>query len=508
MLRSLRLKLALLYFVSALGIVILLAAGTYIMLNRFFIQQVDLALQYKMAAQFKLYGLPLPAELENAENLWLDENPHATQVDLNTPVLPSLTASPEPSRTATKQPMIVVGSGDHESDGEADEEGHAEIEGDGELQLTQEPVEGGGPEQESEVLDETSHLADDVFDGRLSSIFIVPISTPIGASTGAQQVYSPIDEDVDASIQALAFGYDLRTVQLSDETNVRLLTYRTNGSGVPTVIQLARLLDDQDRLLQLYLFGLLLLGFIASLAISILSWYLSGRSIEPAQKAWDQQQLFISNASHELRTPLTLIRANADYAIRSGKPQVRVSALKDVLGEVDYMNHLVDDLLLLSRLDTHRLILDRQEVNVDLLLREISRQASLIARKQGVRIVNRKSDCVIIGDTDRIRQVVVSLIDNALRYTASGGVIELGAVQKAGSIDLYVKDNGSGIAPEHLEKLFERFYQVPGTNLPGTRNNGLGLSIAKALVEAQGGNIRIESQVGRGTTVWLSMSPK
>ncbi len=105
--------------------------------------------------------------------------------------------------------MIVIGSGDHESDGEDDEDGVAEIEGDGEIQLTQEPVEVGVPEQESEELDEPPHLDEDAFDGRLSSIFIVPISTPIGTSTGAQQAASPIDEDVDASIQALAFGYDL-----------------------------------------------------------------------------------------------------------------------------------------------------------------------------------------------------------------------------------------------------------------------------------------------------------
>lgn len=503
MLRSLRLKLALLYFVSALGIVVLLAAGTYIMLNRFFIQQVDLALHYKMAAQFKLYGLPLPAELENAENIWLDENPHATPVAMQSPVLPSLTASHEPTPTATKQPMIVIASGDHESDGDDDEDG-GEIASAGEIQLTQEPVGEGVTEE----LYAPPHLEEDSFDGRLSSIFIVPISTPVGTNTGVQQAASPIVEDVDASIHALAFGYDLRTVRLSDETNVRLLTYRTNGSGTPNVIQIGRLLDDQDRLLQLYLIGLLLLGFTASLIVSILSWYLSGRSIKPAQKAWDQQQLFISNASHELRTPLTLIRANADYALRSGKPRVQVSALKDVLGEVDYMNHLVDDLLLLSRLDTHRLVLDRKKLNVDLLLREISRQATLIARNQGIRIVLLKSGCAITGDPDRIHQVLLSLIDNALRYTVSGGVIELGAVQKAGMIDLYVRDNGSGIAPEHLEKLFERFYQVPGSNAPGTRNNGLGLSIAKALVEAQGGKIRIESQIGQGTTVWLSMPLK
>ena len=496
MLRSLRWKLALLYFSSALGIVVLLAAGTYAMLDRFFIQQVDLALQYKMASQFKLYGLSLPMELKNAEKLWLAENPHATPVVSQTHAIPTLTPTPEPSTTAIVRPLIVISSD------EADSEGSDDNEETGTTGESQQETEG------TEGTEEAPHLDDDNFDGRLSSIFIVPISTPQGIIAGMQPVTSPIDEDIDASVRAISLGYDLRTVRLPDGTHARLLTYRTSGNDVPAVIQIGRLLDDQDRLLQLYLIGLLILGVIASLMISILSWYLSGRSIKPAQKAWDQQQLFISNASHELRTPLTLMRANADYALKTGKARVKVTALREVLGEVDYMSHMVDDLLLLSRLDTRRLKLERTEMSVDVLFQEITQRVEITARDRGVRISMKDSKCKIVGDPDRTRQVILNLIDNALRFTTAGGVIELGAVQKTGMVDLYVRDNGSGIAPQLLEKLFDRFYQVPNSNLPGTRNNGLGLSIAKALVEAQGGKIRLESQVGQGTTVWISMPMK
>jgi signal transduction histidine kinase len=490
MLRSLRLKLALLYFGSALGIVVFLAAGTYIMLNRFFMQQVDLALQYKMAAQFKLYGLSLPTELENAEKLWLDENSHTGPIITETLNYPTPTATPKPPSISTKQPLIIAGSADDDSESD---------DGEGEIETSV------GSEEESGESEGSLHQEEDSFDGRLSSIFIVPVSTPMGTTSGVQQIASPIDEDIDASMHALSLGYDIRSIHLSDGTHARLLTYRTSGNGIPTVIQIGRLLDDQDRLLQLYLIGLIFLGFSASLIISILSWYLSGRSIRPAQKAWDQQQLFISNASHELRTPLTLMRANADYALKTGKTRVQVTALKEVLGEVDYMDHLVDDLLLLSRLDTNRLVLDRKEMEVDILLQEIVQKTAIITRDRGFRIVTKESGCKIVGDQDRIRQVIMILIDNALRFTTSGGLIELGAVQKAGMVDIYVKDNGSGIAEKHLEKLFERFYQVPGANVPGTHNNGLGLSIAKALVEAQGGKMWMESQLGQGTTVWLSM---
>jgi two-component system sensor histidine kinase CiaH len=492
MLKSLRWKLALLYFSSALGIVVLLAAGTYAMLDRFFTQQVDLALQYKMASQFKLYGLSLPVELKNAERLWLAENPHTSPVIGQIQMVPTLMTTSEPSVIVIGRPLIGTSSDATDSDGDENE-------------VTRTT---GEPQKESEGTEEAPHQDDDSFDGRLSSIFIVPIPTPQGMIVGSQPATAPIDEDIDASVRAMSLGYDLRTVSLPDGTHARLLTYRTSGNDVPAVIQIGRLLDDQDRLLQLYLIGLLVLGFIASLMISILSWYLSGRSIKPAQKAWDQQQLFISNASHELRTPLTLMRANADYALKTGKPRVKVTALREVLGEVDYMSHMVDDLLLLSRLDTRRLKLDHTEISVDLLLQEIAQRVVITARDRDVRISTIGSGCKIVGDPDRTRQVILNLIDNALRFTTAGGVIELGAVQRAGMVDLYVRDNGSGIAPQLLEKLFDRFYQVPNSNLSGTRNNGLGLSIAKALVEAQGGKMRLESQVGQGTTVWISMPKK
>ncbi len=491
MLRTLRWKLALLYFGSALGIIILLAAGTYFMLERFFIQQVDLALQYKMAGQFKQYGLSLPIELQSAERLWMVENPHPNPTGSPDGLSPSTTATLQPSSTPTRQYEIIADTGEQESESDEDEE---EIHPDNESMG-----------QETDSVEETPHVEDDIYDGRLSSIFIVPVSTPQGSPVGTQQAFSPISEDFDASVRALSLGYDLRTVLLPDGTHARLLTYRTTGGGIPPVIQIGRLLDDQERLLQMYLLGLLILGIIASLAITVLSWILSGRSIKPAQEAWDQQQLFIANASHELRTPLTLIRATTDYAVRAKKAGVQEKSMKDVLGEVDYMNHLVDDLLLLSRLDTHKLQMDHEEIDIDTLLREMSQQAGLIAKGRGINVKNLKSECQIVGDPVRIRQVLLILLDNAIRFTPLNGTIELGAIQNARWVDIYVKDNGSGIAPEYLTHIFDRFFQVPDTELSGSRNNGLGLSIAKALVEAQEGRIRIESRPGQGTTIWLSM---
>jgi signal transduction histidine kinase len=492
MLKALRWKLALLYFSSTVGIVVLLATGTYLMLHRFFIQQIDLALQYKMAGQFKLYGLSLPAELENAEKNWLEENPHPTQNNDQITLYPVVTPTPQSISNTDRQPVIITNSDDSEPGNDDGEENHSVID-----------------EDEHQTEDEKeAYIEDDDFDGRLASIFIVPIATLQSAPVSAQKVTSPIDEDIEASDSALSLGYDLRTVHLPDGTRARLLTYRIIGQNVPSVFQIGRLLDDQDRLLRQYLIGLLTLGVGVSLLTTVISWLLSGRSIKPAVKAWNQQQNFITNASHELRTPLTLIRANADYAIKSKKSGVQARTLKEVVGEVDYMNRMVDDLILLSRLDARKLRLDHKAINLEDLLLDISYQAGLIAKDKTVRIANSGAGCQIGGDPDRIRQVLLILIDNALRFTPPGGVIELGALCNKDTVDIYVSDNGLGILPEHQSFLFDRFYQVPGQITDGVKNNGLGLSIAKGLIENQAGKIRIESQPGHGTKVWITMPSK
>jgi len=486
MLRSLRLKLALLYFGSALGIVVLLAAGTYIMLNRFFIQQVDLALQYKMAAQFKVYNLTLPDELKNAEKLWLDENQHSSPVMSQIQPQPVHGTTPELLSPAMKQPPESINSEDGESDSDESE---------GEI------ITSGEPHQESEETEGVIHLEEDSFDGRLSSIFIVPVSTLQGMIVGTQQATSPIDEDIDASTQALALGYDLRTLRLSDGTHVRLLTYRTNGSGTTRVIQIGRLLDDQDRLLQLYLIGLLLLGFIASLMVSILSWYLSGRSIKPAQKAWDQQQAFIANASHELRAPLTVIRADAEYGLRSGHSSDQKLALKEVVGEVDYMDRMVEDLLLLTRLDAGRLKLGIEVLDVADLFGDVIGEIKKLTNARKVTVVIGQVGGKVLADRSRLRQVLLILLDNALRFSGKNDRVEMNAVVTDRVVEISIKDQGPGISPEHIPHIFERFYQAPTDNLETTHGNGLGLSIAKGLVELQGGDIRVESKVGTGTRV-------
>ena len=459
MLNRLRWQLTLLYLLVALGLIALVGLGSYALLRRYFQANTDLALQYKIATQFQLYGIPLPLELARAERDW--------QVQYARPI-------PAPTRTPT--PVRQQGSGEQDDDGNESDHQASESEG-----------------QEN-----------DAYDARLAPVFLVSGSAG-SASTGVGALPPPISLDQQAQAAALVSGVDWRTLTLQDGSRVRLLTYRNPTSNGPTVFQAGRLLDDQERALSQLLSGLFLLGGLSAILVGLGSWWLSGRSIRPAQEAWDHQQTFISNASHELRTPLTLIKATAEVGLRGQPGGAQAQPLEDILNETDYMNRLVDDLLLLSRLDTHRLKLERRRIDLAELLGEVHRMLNQLAIDKGVNLELSGATGGILGDRIRVRQVLLILLDNALRFTPAGGRIRLETSPMGVFQNIVVVDSGIGISSEHLPHIFERFYQVEQPGEPETRNNGLGLSIARSLVEAQGGKISLDSQPGRGTRVTVSM---
>ena len=462
MLRPLRWKLTLLYLIAAIGLVGLMGIGTYFLIDRYFQQTTDLTLQYKMATEFRLLGLNIPPELLRSETLWLQNNSREI---------------PQSRPTAIIAERSSSGEDDH---GESDED-----------EYTSQPV---------EYHSEEEHL----YNADLAAVYVVSFDAGGEAILVPNLPSPPIADSPEAFSNAQQFGYDVRTVDLPGRGRLRLLTYRT-GVVLPAVLQTGRLLNDQDRVLSQYLIYLVILGGAASFLLAIVSWWLAGRSLGPAQQAWDQQQTFVSNASHELRTPLTLIRATADYGLRGKPSKAQAQHLADILNECDYMNHLVDDLLLLSRLDAHRLKLDLKKLSIQELFTDTTRQITKLAQIENISVLSDGYAGNIRGDHTRMRQVLLILLDNALRFTSSGGTIRLSAKQTGKSVLMEVADTGKGIAPEHLPHLFERFYQIGSPENETSRSNGLGLSIARALIEAQGGLINIDSQPGIGTKVSITM---
>jgi two-component system OmpR family sensor kinase len=223
------------------------------------------------------------------------------------------------------------------------------------------------------------------------------------------------------------------------------------------------------------------------------------------EELFKAQQRLVADVSHDLRTPLTTIQGNLDLLRRGAvdDPDTRASTLRAISDETARMGRLVNDLLFLAQADSG-LKLYHQPVEVDTLLLEVYRQAQVMAQDVTVRL-GAEDQALVSGDGDRLRQLLLNLVDNALKHAPAGsGEVTLTLRRGGGWVRVGVEDNGAGIAPEDLPHIFERFYRADPSRSRSS-GSGLGLAIAKWVAEAHGGRIEVESQVGRGSTftVWL-----
>lgn len=240
--------------------------------------------------------------------------------------------------------------------------------------------------------------------------------------------------------------------------------------------------------------------------------------LDRIEQAFVTQQRFVADASHELRTPLTSIKGNVDVLrklLKSGREydkQDILDALGDVSRESERMSRLVSDLLSLARSDTdpNRIDSEAEVVSLDLLAREAIRTAEVLVDGQEL-ILNSHEEVLIHGDGDALVQVMLILLDNALRYTPAGETVALSISEDIDPRDnvrcarIDVDDTGVGIDAEHLPHLFERFYRAEGHRARTMGGTGLGLAIALSIVRAHRGWIDVASTPGEGTnfTVWL-----
>lgn len=220
------------------------------------------------------------------------------------------------------------------------------------------------------------------------------------------------------------------------------------------------------------------------------------------QTTQQSQKDFVANVSHELKTPLTSIQgfsqAILDGAADSGPALQKAAGI--IKTEADRMYRLVVDLLDLARFDAGTVDLDRQPLDLAQLLRDVGSQLIPQAVDAQVKLtldIDPLPAC--LGDRDRLAQVFTNLVDNALKHTPAGGFVSLGARSEGNWARVEVIDSGSGIAPEHLDRIFERFYKIDGSRKgAGKPGTGLGLAIAQGIVLAHGGAIGVRSTVGEG----------
>lgn len=231
------------------------------------------------------------------------------------------------------------------------------------------------------------------------------------------------------------------------------------------------------------------------------------------EAAFARQKQFVADASHELRTPLTVLRGGLEMMLIGATEQDREAArrlVRGMYGETQRMQRLVDDLLILTRIDGRRLELHPEAIDAGALIRELGDEVRHLAHGQAI-ITEVSPDLPALqADPDRLRQVLLNLIGNAIKFTPPTGTVTIAATPDPDSTDLRlsVSDTGVGIAPEALPHVFDRFYRADPARsrsgqLPG--GSGLGLAIARGLVEAMGGTITIQSVIGEGTTVTVTM---
>ena len=264
--------------------------------------------------------------------------------------------------------------------------------------------------------------------------------------------------------------------------------------------------------LQKSTYAMVVLGIVALLLATVLGHILSGRAMVPLREAYEKQRQFAADASHELRTPLAVVMASAD--LLENDPSITSPFLKqviaDVRDEVKKMTRLVSDLLLVARSDNKALKLKLQKFDAAELLSQTARLMQPLADKKHIALDIRNCDAhVIQADEQKIKQLMLILVDNAVKYTPDGGEVHVG-FEKApqGRVRFFVQDTGIGIAKEDQRRIFDRFYRVDKARSREMGGNGLGLSIAQEIVNLHQGSIEVTSTLGKGTRFTVELRTK
>jgi len=266
------------------------------------------------------------------------------------------------------------------------------------------------------------------------------------------------------------------------------------------------------RLLKWSTFILLSLGVLFIAVAVAFSYFMSKRALVPIQDAYNRQRQFVADASHELRTPLSVIFSSVealkmDMSLTSDAfSRKTIERLGD---ETKRMTKLINDLLTLARTDDAKLQIEKKPFDLQACAQHTLHSLQELANKKNITLQFHASEQIeFVGDEDKCTQLLYILLDNAIKYTPEGGTVSLSFKQYVTKqrkvVEISVSDTGIGIAPEHLPHIFDRFYRADKARTRQIGGHGLGLSIAKWIVEAHNGHIQVESEVGKGTTFTLT----
>ena len=298
-----------------------------------------------------------------------------------------------------------------------------------------------------------------------------------------------------------------RVITLKDQQ----VGYMVDANGgirerIETIQYITNITTETDMLHSL--FYVLLIGGGLGLIITILAgFYLADRALIPIKLSWEKQQLFVSDASHELRTPLSVIQAHTELLLRHPEQTIEQESryISTILKETKRMNKLVNGLLTLARVDSNQTELELKPIHIDKVLNDVINQMNYLAEIKEIVIQTELDEAVLVhADDERIHQLLIILLDNALKYTHEQGFIRISLKKYTQTVIIEIVDNGIGISQLDLPYIFDRFYRGDKARSRADGGTGLGLSIAKWIVEGHNGKIHAESK-SVGTRLVISM---
>jgi two-component system, OmpR family, sensor histidine kinase CiaH len=302
-------------------------------------------------------------------------------------------------------------------------------------------------------------------------------------------------------------GHSYRVSSSTNKVVTPLVYPLQSNVGLSTAFAIISV-DSEMNMLYSLIVILAVAGGIGCILVVLAGYFMAGRALVPIRNSWERQQQFVADASHELRTPLAVMGTNAELLLRHPDHTIEQESyiIAPILKEVKRLSKLVSQLLTLARSDSNQLELQCVPLLLNEQLAESAETFRPLCDLKSIQLETELTTSIAFtGDEERLKQLTVILLDNAVKHTPEGGSIRITCGKSGSAVRFQVKDTGVGIPPKDLPLIFDRFYRGYEARNRSDGGTGLGLSIAKWISEKHGGTIQAASTLGQGTIMTVSL---